>query len=170
MKMRSVLVVAVAAVAAVALLATACGNADSSSSKSSGGGASSGTVATSGDRSTHVSISGVPGVSDSAIDYAVIGTKANNPLGTCILDCYGAGVKAYFEYQNDELGGIYGRQLKVGQTLDDQLSSNQVQSLEVITGGKQFGVFDATLVASGFARIWMTPASRPTRGGSTPPR
>ena len=46
--------------------------------------------AASGDRDTFVEISGVPGVTDDEIQFSVIGTKANNPLGTCILDCYAA--------------------------------------------------------------------------------
>jgi branched-chain amino acid transport system substrate-binding protein len=150
MKMKSILIVAVVT---LALLGAACSNSGTTTPSSSGGGGSSGTAASTGARDTFVKISGVAGVSDKEIDYAVIGTKSNNVLGTCILDCYAAGVEAYFQYQNEELGGVYGRQLKVGQTLDDELSSNQLRSLEVITDGTQFGVFDATLVASGFADL-----------------
>ena len=141
------------AAVAVVLVAAGCSNADSGTAKdpSSGGGATV-TTASSGERGTFVPISGVPGVTDSQISYAVIGTKTNNPLGTCILDCYLAGIKAYFAYQNDQ-GGIYKRQLVVGDVLDDALSQNQTRSLEVISNGKDFGAFVATLVPAGFVEL-----------------
>lgn len=139
------------AVLAVALVAAACGNSSSGSSTSTSGG-SSGTVSSSGDRSTFVKISGVPGVSDTAIKYAAIGTKANNPLGTCILDCYTAGIKAYFQYQNDQ-GGIYGRKLELDPILDDELSKNQEKALQVVSDNADFGAFVATLVPAGFATL-----------------
>ena len=50
------------------------------------------------ERDTFVSLDGVPGVTDDEISYAVIGTEANNPLGTCILDCYVDGIEAYFAW------------------------------------------------------------------------
>jgi hypothetical protein len=99
-----------------------------------------------------VSITGVPGVTDDAIKYAVIGTKANNPLGTCILDCYLTGIKAYFDYRNSE-GGIHGRKLEISKVLDDELSKNQVRALEVTTSNDSFGDFNATLLASGWADL-----------------
>jgi ABC-type branched-subunit amino acid transport system substrate-binding protein len=97
-------------------------------------------------------ITGVPGVTDSTISYAVIGTKSNNPLGTCILDCYLAGIKAYFAFRNDQ-GGIYGRKLDVGKVLDDELSQNQVRALEVTSSDAYFGDFNATLLASGWGDL-----------------
>jgi hypothetical protein len=103
-------------------------------------------------RDEFVPISGVPGVSDEEISFAVIGTKTGNPLGTCILDCYLQGVEAYFAYRNSE-GGIYGRDLVVGQTVDDELAQNQVRSLDVISGDASFGVFQATLLASGWGAL-----------------
>lgn len=105
-----------------------------------------------GDRDTFVSLSGVPGVTDEEIRFAAIGTKSNNPLGTCILDCYAAGIRAYFEWRNDE-GGIYGRQLVLDEIVDDELAQNQVRSIDVISGGNAFGVFVATLLASGFGDL-----------------
>ena len=105
-----------------------------------------------GDRDTFVSISGVPGVSDEEITFAAIGTRSNNPLGNCILDCYAAGIQAYFDWRNDE-GGIYGRQLVLGDVLDDELAQNQVRTIDVISGGDAFGVFVATLLASGFGDL-----------------
>jgi len=138
-------------VLAVALLAAACGNSSGSSDDPSNNKGSSAPAA-SGERSTFVKISGVPGVSDTTIKYAAIGTKANNPLGTCILDCYVAGVKAYFAYQNDQ-GGIYGRKLELDPVIDDELSKNQEKSLEVSADNAAFGVFVGTLVASGFKTL-----------------
>src|SRR5512132_68475 len=78
--------------------------------------------AASADRDKFVEISGVPGVTDDEIRYSVIGTKSNNPLGTCILDCYASGIKAYFAYRNSE-GGIYGRDLVLSEELDDELAN-----------------------------------------------
>ena len=149
------------ALVAVLFVAAACSNDDGTTSSSPSTGGSSGTAA-SGDRDTFVPISGVPGVTDDSISYAVIGTKANNPLGTCILDCYEAGVKAYFDYQNSEFDGIYGRQLEIGETLDDEVANNQARSIEVISGGNEFGVFVATLVAAGYGDL--NDAGVPTYG------
>jgi hypothetical protein len=104
------------------------------------------------ERDTVVAISGVPGVSDDEISFAVIGTKANNPLGTCILDCYVDGIRAYFDFRNSE-GGIYGRDLVLGEVLDDELGQNQVRAIDVISSEEAFGVFDASLLASGFADL-----------------
>lgn len=105
-----------------------------------------------GDRDTFVPISGVPGVTDEAITFAAVGTQANNPLGTCVLDCYLEGIQAYFDYRNAE-GGIYGRELVLGDRLDDELANNQARVLEVISGGDAFGVFVATQVASGYGDL-----------------
>jgi hypothetical protein len=163
----------VAAALAVTMLAlAACGNADDDDSASpdpgdsgesgdsgdSGGSGQSGEVSDA-ERDTHEDISGVPGVSDEAITYDVIGVESNNPLGTCILDCYVAGIQAYFDYRNSE-GGIFGRDLEVGRVLDDELSQNQARSLEVISADDAFGVFDAPLLASGYADL--ADASIPT--------
>ncbi len=142
--------VGVALVVAVGL--AACGNSSNDASPASTAAADSGAAAQNGDRNEFVSISGVPGVSDDEIAYSVVGTKSNNPLGTCILDCYAAGVEAYFAYQNSA-GGIYGRDLVVRDVLDDELGQNQVRSLEVIAAEKDFGVFQATLVASGWGAL-----------------
>ena len=97
-------------------------------------------------------LTGVPGVTDTEIRFAVIGTKANNPLGTCILDCYAAGVKAYFAFRNAQ-GGIYGRKLTVSETLDDELTKNQQRALEVVSANNVFGDFNATLFASGWGDL-----------------
>lgn len=142
------------AVALLLAIAASCGN----SSDDDGGGAttteSDGSTPepADGDRDTFVEISGVPGVTDDEITYAIVGTKANNPLGNCILDCYRAGVEAYFAFRNAE-GGIYGRDLVVGDVLDDELGQNQVRSLDVISSGEAFGAFQATLLATGWGDL-----------------
>lgn len=141
----------------VLLLSSACGNSEGSSGTSATstsptstatGGSRGGTAR----RSTHLPRPGVPGVTDSEIRYDVIGTKSNNPLGICILDCYTSGIKAYFAYRNSQ-GGIYGRKLVVGDVIDDELNLNQQKSLDVISQGDAFGVFSATLLASGWGDL-----------------
>lgn len=94
----------------------------------------------------------VPGVTDDEIRYSVIGTKTGNPLGTCILDCYVAGIEAYFAYRNSQ-GGIYGRDLVVGDVIDDELGMNQQRTLDVISRNDSFGVFEATLLPSGWGDL-----------------
>ena len=94
----------------------------------------------------------MPGVSDDEIAYSVVGTKTNNPLGTCILDCYVQGIEAYFAYRNAE-GGIYGRDLVLSEPLDDELSQNQVKALDVISANDAFGSFQATLAATGWGDL-----------------
>ena len=74
-------------------------------------------------------------MTDDEISYAAIGTGENNPLGTCILDCYLDGIEAYFAFRNSE-GGIFGRDLVVGEVLDDGLGQNQAKALEVISSGR----------------------------------
>ena len=148
----------VVALCVLSLGLAACGNSgddddDGAAGGSSGDdGGSGGTEASSGDRDTFVEISGVPGVTDDEIQYSIIGTKSNNPLGTCILDCYAAGVEAYFAYRNSE-GGIYGRDLVVSETLDDELANNQVRALDVISADDTFGNFNATLAPSGWGDL-----------------
>jgi ABC-type branched-subunit amino acid transport system substrate-binding protein len=153
MMVRRVRVIVV--VLAVLSLAAACSNSsdDDAGTANEGGGEAreSGSVSEA-ERDTFEPISGVPGVTDDEITYTVIGVEANNPLGTCVLDCYAAGVQAYFDYRNDQ-GGIFGRELTVDQVVDDELSQNQARALEVISSDEAFGVFNAPLVASGFADL-----------------
>jgi hypothetical protein len=139
--------------ASLLLVLSACGNSggddDAASSTTAGGGSA---PAAEGDRDTFVELSGVPGVTDDEISFTAIGTRTNNPLGTCLLDCYLEGIEAYFAFRNSE-GGIYGRDLVVGEVLDDELGSNQVKSLEVASGDDAFGAFQATLLASGWGDL-----------------
>src|SRR4051812_15695087 len=128
----------------IVFVAAACG-----SSGKGGDGASSSTTTAGGQKNVHLD---VPGVTDDEIRFAVIGTKANNPLGSCILDCYTAGVKAYFAVRNAD-GGIYGRKLTVSKVLDDELTKNQQRALEVVSDNDVFGDFNATLFASGWGDL-----------------
>lgn len=104
------------------------------------------------ERDTFVALEGVPGVDDDEIRFAAVGTQANNPLGTCVLDCYSKGIEAYFEWRNSE-GGIYGRQLVLSDVLDDELAKNLERSTEVIAANNAFGSFNATQVASGWQAL-----------------
>lgn len=142
-----------AIVLAMAVLVAACGNSDDDD-------------AASGDTTTtaapdegaeegndeFVPISGVPGVTDDAITFAAVGTRTNNPLGTCILDCYTAGIQAYFDYRNEQ-GGIHGRDLVLDRVEDDALTENQLRTLDLINDDNVFGVFSATLLATGFGDL-----------------
>jgi ABC-type branched-subunit amino acid transport system substrate-binding protein len=94
----------------------------------------------------------VPGVTDDEIRFAAFGTQANNPLGTCVLDCYVDGINAYFEFRNSE-GGVHGRQLKLTTVLDDELANNQQKALEILSANDTFAAFSATQIASGWAEM-----------------
>lgn len=137
------------AISAAALIIGACGNSgDSKSTTTTAGGSDTTAAPGGGDKDTFVSISGVPGVSDTEIKVAAIGTLSNNPLGTNILGAYTDGIKAYFQWRNDE-GGIYGRQLVLDEIKDDALSKNKDMATEVCAGKKAFAAFVATLLYSG---------------------
>ena len=148
---------AIVVVALLVVVVAGCGNsgddddAASTTAPPATGDAAAGDTAA-GDRDTFVSISGVPGVTDEEIAFSVIGTRSNNLLGTCILDCYLDGIEAYFAYRNDE-GGIHGRQLVLGEELDDELTNNQARAAEVISANDTFGNFNATLFASGWGDL-----------------
>jgi ABC-type branched-subunit amino acid transport system substrate-binding protein len=106
----------------LALATAACGNSgdDDSDGAAPDGAASGGGEGGDGDgEAAH--LEGVPGVTDDEIDFAVFGTKTNNPTGACIFDCYIDGIEAYFAFRNDQ-GGIDGRELKLTTQLDDELS------------------------------------------------
>jgi branched-chain amino acid transport system substrate-binding protein len=139
------------AVLAATLLVAGCGT-----SKDSGSGGSSSTTTKRGSGSTSgtaAPISGVPGVSDTSITFAALGTgPASDPLGGCNYQCYVEGVKAYFGWRNSH-GGVQGRQLVLGDVVDDQLGNNQVQARQIIHDGKAFGVFSYPTIASGFADL-----------------
>ena len=103
-------------------------------------------------RHEFVSLPGVPGVTDDEISVAVVGIKQNNPLGTCILDCYVTGIQSYFDYINGS-DGVYGRRLVIDEVLDDQLFLNQQHALKVIADNSGLAAFQATLLASGWGDL-----------------
>lgn len=134
-----------AVVAALAVLATACGN--STGTKQ----ASSTTAAASADPGTPTN---VPGVSSTEIKFSAFGTNSNNPLGTCVLDCFVQGVRAYFNWRNSE-GGVLGKKLVLDDShvLDDQLSKNQETALQIVTANDTFAAFSAAQFANGWATV-----------------
>lgn len=119
---------------AVGALVAACSNSSDSNTaapaSSAGGGA-------------------VPGVTNAEIRFSVLGTRTNNPLGTCLLDCFSQGIKAYFDYRNSE-GGVHGRKLVVARELDDALGQNQQKAIEIVSAKDTFATFSAPQLASGW--------------------
>ncbi|MCY4663453.1 MAG: ABC transporter substrate-binding protein [Acidimicrobiaceae bacterium] len=103
-------------------------------------------------RDEFVSRAGVPGVTGDEIRVAVVGTRSNNPLGTCILDCFVTGIQSYFDYVNDA-GGIYGRRLVIGEVLDDELGFNKDRALKIIADNRALVSFQATLLALGWGDL-----------------
>ena len=103
-------------------------------------------------RHEFVALEGVPGVTGDEIRVNVVGTKANNPLGTCILDCFVTGIQSYFDYVNDA-GGVYGRQLVIGEILDDELGFNKDRALKVVADNDTLASFQATLLALGWGDL-----------------
>ena len=128
----------------LALVAAACGSDDDDDS--------GGSDTTTKPGGASVKITGVPGVTDTEIRFASFGTNSNNPLGTCVLDCYDDGIKAYFAYRNSQ-GGLFGRKLVLSKELDDELGKNKEKALEIISANDVFGAFSATQIASGWADI-----------------
>jgi hypothetical protein len=128
------------------LITAACSNSkeDGGGGGQAGGGGSSGGSGSGGD--------GVPGVTDDEIRFSAFGTISNNPLGTCVLECYAQGIEAYFAYRNSE-GGIHGRDMVLTEPLDDELTKNQQRGIEIATANDTFGAFSATQVASGWAEV-----------------
>jgi ABC-type branched-subunit amino acid transport system substrate-binding protein len=169
----------VAAAAIAGLMATACGNSgdDDTSSPTVAGAADTaadtaapadtgpadtaaptdtGPTDTAGaaepDIGTFEPISGVPGVTDETISFAVMGTGPANPLGYCLLECYKAGVQAYFDYRNS-IGGVNGRQLEIGRVDDDEFANTQVKLLDIMDDDSVFATFAAPLTYSGFSDV-----------------
>ena len=103
-------------------------------------------------RHEFAALDGVPGVTDEEIRVAVIGTNANNPLGTCVLDCFVTGIQSYFDHVNDS-GGVYGRRLVIGELLDDELIANTDRALKVIADDDTLAVFVAGLLPHGLGEL-----------------
>jgi hypothetical protein len=139
---RSLIIIGVV----LAFLAVACGNASDDKKDAASPTSAPSTGGTGGSGAP------VPGVTADEIRFSSIGTNSNNPLGTCVLDCFDSGIKAYFDYRNSE-GGVDGKKLVLSKELDDELSKNQERALEVITANDTFGNFNATQLASGWANL-----------------
>jgi branched-chain amino acid transport system substrate-binding protein len=127
----------------IGLAAGACGNSSASRSPEQ---------PPSTPRDWNADLSGVPGVTPGEIRFSVLGTSSNNPLGTCILDCYVDGIKAYFAYRNNQ-GGVDGRKLVVAKEVDDELGQNQAKAIEIVSADDTFAAFNASEVAGGFAEF-----------------
>jgi ABC-type branched-subunit amino acid transport system substrate-binding protein len=130
---------------ALALLLGACGNSDDDEDDAGG------TTDTEQPEGASTSVD-APGVTDTEIRFAAFGTQANNPLGTCVLDCYAQGIEAYFAYRNSE-GGVHGREMKLTTKLDDELGKNKERALEIVAADDVFAAFSATQVATGWGDI-----------------
>lgn len=125
------------------LLIAACGNSGDGDTGTAGDDDGGGAPST----------EGVPGVTDDEIHFAALGVStAANPIGNCTLECYVAGIEAYFAYRNSE-GGVHGRELKVTRVVDDELMNNQVKALEILEADDTFGIFAVPLMPTGFADI-----------------
>lgn len=81
-----------ALLAATALVVAACSNSGDDESSSDTTEADSGSTDTTA-AGEQVSVD-QPGVTDTEIRFSALGTQANNPLGTCVLDCYTDGIRA----------------------------------------------------------------------------
>ena len=139
--------------AVFALVATACGSDDDDGGdeEASASEEPADSGGDGGDEEEAVPVD-APGVTDDAINVAAFGTNSNNPLGTCVLDCFIDGIEAYFAYVNSE-GGVYGRELKISTTLDDELGKNKERALEIVSANDVFAAFSATQIASGWGDI-----------------
>ena len=145
-----------AAFAVTGLVLAACGNSGddddtatpTSAAEGSGGGDTSATTAGDGE----VVAVDAPGVTDTEIRFAAFGTNSNNPLGTCVLDCYVNGIEAYFAFRNSE-GGVHGRELVLPTILDDELANNQQRALDITSANDTFAAFSATQIPSGWGTI-----------------
>lgn len=114
---------------AAALVAAGCGNAEKSSSPN-GSSAPSTAGSDAGPTGSYPPVS-APGVTATEIKVGGI-ASVTNPLGAA-YDTGFDGVQAYFDMVN-ESGGIYGRQLVLDQTKDDNVVNNKAVAAELING------------------------------------
>jgi branched-chain amino acid transport system substrate-binding protein len=142
---------------ASALLVASCGNSgdDDEDATASTTPAGEGQPSSEVDLGEFQPIEGVPGVTDEEISFALLGTGPSNPLGYCLLECYEAGVQAYFDYRND-LGGVHGRDLVVSRVEDDEVGNTQVKLLDLVEDDGIFGIFSAPLLYAGYADVGQT--------------
>ncbi|HTL84486.1 MAG TPA: ABC transporter substrate-binding protein [Acidimicrobiia bacterium] len=132
--------------AAILLLVAACGNSGSSKQSES-------TIPKSGATTTTISAEDLkknvpvtaPGVTDKQINVNAVITESNSPTGS--FGPLADGIRAYFEMINSN-GGIYGRQLKLTKTYDDQLGQN-AQAVRAALTDKPFATFIAAVLFTG---------------------
>ncbi len=86
-----------------------------------------------------------PGVTDSEIDVNAVMTETNSPTGS--YSGLADGIRAYFNMINGG-GGIYGRQLKLTNTYDDQLGQN-AQAVTKALADRTFATFGASVLFTG---------------------
>ena len=92
----------------------------------------------------NIPLTGVQGVTNTAINVATITTKTN-----CLVGCYSAyvdGITAYFNYMNST-GGIYGRKLVISANRDDQFLNNEQTVKASLAQDKPFALFEANALA-----------------------
>jgi hypothetical protein len=140
---------ALAVVVVLTVTAAACANSTGSQTTGERGGSSAPSQGTALGSDAEAVENTSPGVTDDEIRFASFGTRSNNPLGTCLADCFDAGVNAYFAWRNSE-GGVHGRSLVLAEQLDDQLAQNKERALELVSADDTFGAFSAPLLATGF--------------------
>ena len=162
--------VAVSVVVALALVGAACSNSGSTGTGTAsrrraptGSGGPSGSIVGNGEK---VPLEGVPGVTDDEIRFSAFGTRSNNPLGTCVLDCYTDGIEAYFAWRNSE-GGVNGRQMVLSTVLDDELTQNQAAGARDRVGRRHVRGVQRHAGRRPAGATSPRPASRSTPGAST---
>jgi hypothetical protein len=125
----------------IGLVAAGCG---------SDGGDGEESTDTTAKRSEFVAVEGVPGVTDEEITFSIMGTAtASNPLGECYLECFRDGVEAYFAYVNAN-GGVYGRDLALAESKNDELGKSQQVAIEITTANDSLATFLIPIVSTAY--------------------
>jgi branched-chain amino acid transport system substrate-binding protein len=125
----------------VALIAAGCGSDEAEEEGSSD---------TTAAKSDFVEVSGVPGVTDEEISFSIMGTStAKNPLGECYLECFRDGVEAYFDFVNAD-GGVYGRDLVLDDSLDDELGKSQQIALQIMAAKDSLATFLVPIISTAY--------------------
>jgi ABC-type branched-subunit amino acid transport system substrate-binding protein len=124
----------------VVLLAAACSNSKSTSGTTT---TTAGGPTTTGKPGTFPAVN-QPGVTATSITVGGVVSKTN-PLGGNYEDT-AQGVQAYFNYINST-GGIYGRQLKLGNVRDDALANDQTQFQALVDQDNVFAAMPIAVLA-----------------------
>jgi branched-chain amino acid transport system substrate-binding protein len=147
----------------LALFAAACGNSGSGKSGTTTVTTTKGeppiTEVSGADLQKKVALSGVPGVTDSNINVAVI-TAGSNPLAGDYTS-FETGIQAYFNMVNAD-GGIYGRQLKISASHNDQFINNLQTVKSSLAQDHAFALFVASPLFYGAGAIAASKPQMPT--------